>query len=54
MHYKKRKLSIGLYEFIFERQDCLYVQSIDKIKHVDEQLYVSIAENKIEKLGHSF
>jgi hypothetical protein len=43
----KRKLSIGLYEFIFERQNCLYAQSIDKIKHIDEQLYTSIVENKI-------
>jgi len=43
----RRKLSIGLYEFIFERQNCLYVQSIDKIKHTDEQLYSSIVENKI-------
>ena len=43
----RRKLSIGLYEFVFERQNCLYVQSIDKIKHIDEQLYSSIVENKI-------
>ena len=43
----RRKLSIGLYEFVFERQNCLYAQSIDKIKHVDEQLYTSIVENKI-------
>ena len=43
----RRKLSIGLYEFIFERQNCLYAQSIDKIKHIDEQLYSSIVENKI-------
>jgi len=43
----RRKLSIGLYEFVFERQNCLYTQSIDKIKHVDEQLYSSIVENKI-------
>lgn len=43
----RRKLSIGLYEFVFERQNCLYVQSIDKIKHIDERLYTSIVENKI-------
>ena len=43
----RRKLSIGLYEFVFERQNCLYSQSIDKIKHIDEQLYTSIVENKI-------
>jgi len=43
----RRKLSIGLYEFIFERQNCLYAQAIDKIKHIDEQLYTSIVENKI-------
>ena len=47
MNKDRRKLSIGLYEFVFERQNCLYAQSIDKIKHVDEQLYSSIVENKI-------
>ena len=43
----KRKLSIGIYEFIYERQNQLYVQSIGNIKHVDDVLYTSIVENKI-------
>ena len=43
----RRKLSIGLYEFIYEKQNRLYVQSIDNIKHIDEQLYTSLVENKI-------
>ena len=43
----KRKLSIGFYQFIYEKQNRLYVQSIDKVKHVNDALYTNIVENKI-------
>jgi hypothetical protein len=51
----KRKLSIGFYQFIYEKQNCLYVQSIDKVKHINDVLYTSIVENElIESRTNSF
>lgn len=50
-----RKLSLGIFKFIFEKDGQFYVQSIDKIRHVDEIIYEKLIENEdVNQLTNKF